>query len=153
MNLDFKLWSHSVKVLRAGLLRYEKSISDDPAFLISKVQLCPTSSVTITSVLHHMIDKDAWLFCIAKLMERGYVGYFILLTGVDYTLAVDCSCRWGWHASMHSALFRSTLCPHDSTAEFRCGGHPQRRVSPSSTWYSLWKVCSYIKLNSNWAIW
>ena len=34
MNLDLKT---GVKVLRASLMRYEKSISDDSAFLISKV--------------------------------------------------------------------------------------------------------------------
>ena len=34
MNLDLKLGPLSVKVLRASLLRYEKSISDDPAFLV-----------------------------------------------------------------------------------------------------------------------
>ena len=44
MNLDLKTGSLSVEVLRASLSRYEKSISDDPAFLISKVQPCPTSS-------------------------------------------------------------------------------------------------------------
>ena len=40
MNLDLK-----TGVLKASLFRYEKSISDDPTFLISKVQPCSTSSV------------------------------------------------------------------------------------------------------------
>ena len=44
MNLDLKTGVLLGKVLRASLLRYEKLISDDPAFLISKVQPCPTSS-------------------------------------------------------------------------------------------------------------
>ena len=37
------------KVLRASLLRYEKSISDDLTILIRKVQPCPTSSGQIRS--------------------------------------------------------------------------------------------------------
>ena len=44
MNLDLKTGVPFGEVLRDSLLRYEKSISDDPAFLISKVPLCPTSS-------------------------------------------------------------------------------------------------------------
>ena len=44
MNLDLKTVVPLGKVLRASLLRYEESISDDLAFLISKVQPCPTSS-------------------------------------------------------------------------------------------------------------
>ena len=43
MNLDLKLGSRSVKVLRASLLRYENSISDDLAFLISEVEPCLTA--------------------------------------------------------------------------------------------------------------
>ena len=52
------------------------------------VILLAVLSFTITSVLHHVIDKDAWPFCIAKLMEHGYVGYFNLLIGVD--LLIGC---------------------------------------------------------------
>ena len=48
MNLDLKTVVPLGKSPESWLLRYEKSISDDPAFLISKVQPCPTSSVTIT---------------------------------------------------------------------------------------------------------
>ena len=44
MNLDLKTVVPLGKSPESLLLRYEKSISDDPAFLISKVQPCPTSS-------------------------------------------------------------------------------------------------------------
>ena len=44
MNLDLKTVVPLGKSPESYLLRYEKSISDDPAFLISKVQPCPTSS-------------------------------------------------------------------------------------------------------------
>ena len=39
------------------MLRYEKSISDDPAFLISKVQPCPTSSEPTLSVVNGFSDQ------------------------------------------------------------------------------------------------
>ena len=51
-----------VQVLRVSLLRYEKSISDDLAFIISKGQSCPTSSVPEEEGLDHMIatvNKDS----------------------------------------------------------------------------------------------
>ena len=51
MNLDLKTVLPLGKVLRASLLRYKKSISDDPAFLISKLQPCLTSSGLIVFCL------------------------------------------------------------------------------------------------------
>ena len=50
-HLDLKAGApFSVKVERASLSRYEKSISVISAILISKVQLCSTSSASWSSV-------------------------------------------------------------------------------------------------------
>ena len=44
LESSFENWDPSVKVERASLWRYEKSICVTSAILISKVQPCPTSS-------------------------------------------------------------------------------------------------------------
>ena len=66
MNLDLKTGAPSVKVERASLLRYEKAISVTSAILISKVQLCPTSS----GVHVHVIESQ----CCHQGREEGKEG-------------------------------------------------------------------------------
>ena len=60
MNLGLKTVVPLSKVLRASLSGYEKSISDDPAFLISKVQPCPTSSGSQTYCTCYTVSHSSW---------------------------------------------------------------------------------------------
>ena len=53
MNLNLKLGPTSIKVERASLLRYEKSISVTSAILISKVQLCLISECAPSGLIKY----------------------------------------------------------------------------------------------------
>ena len=67
MNLDLKTGAP------LGRSPYEKSISDDLALLISKVQPCPTSSEQKASVRHLYEDKGSFTGCLQALASHKFV--------------------------------------------------------------------------------